>query len=143
MADRVSSDAVPTVRAKLQRHGAMDRLRIELPADEADSFPEGETVRFVLDGKERFAHFESHLTSDGLVVSGIFDTPDAARDRNGENRLAEWCKKHGRSAGGSVLVDVIEEGFQYGLRAPGDREFYAALEKPSDSLASIAEDLDS
>ncbi|WP_435361473.1 DUF7112 family protein [Haloarchaeobius sp. DFWS5] len=142
MADRVSSDAVPTVRAKLQRHGATDRLRIEIPADTDESFPEGEVVRFVLDGAERHARFESHLTSDGLVVAGIYDTPEDARERSGENRLPEWCAKHNRSAGGSVLVDVIEDGFQYGLRAPGDRSFYAALEKPSDSLASIAEEIE-
>ncbi|WP_435316815.1 DUF7112 family protein [Haloarchaeobius sp. TZWSO28] len=142
MADRVSSDSVPTVRAKLQKHGATDRLRIELPAEEAEKFPEGEVVRVMLDGKERHARIESHLTSDGLVIAGVFDTPSAAREKSGDDRLAEWCSKHNRSAGGSVLVDIIEDAFQYGVRAPGDRAFYTALEKPSDSLASIAEDIE-
>jgi hypothetical protein len=133
---------VPTVRARLARHGATDRLRIELPGDEADQFVEDEVIRLVLDGTEYHARIESHLASDALVIAGVYETPSQARERSGENHLSAWCKKHGRDAGQSVLVDVIETGFQYGVRAPGDRAFYTAHEKPSDSLASIAKQLE-
>lgn len=143
MADRVSSDAVPTVRATLAKHGATGRLKLELPADEAEQFPTDEVVRVVLDGDERFARVESSLTGDELLVSGVFDTPSAARNPGeGENHLTDWCEANGRSAGNSVLVDVVEAEFQYGLRAPGDRAVYDALEQPDGSLAAIASDLE-
>lgn len=143
MADRVSSDAVPTVRATLAEHGATGRLKLELPADEAERFPVDEVVRVVLDGDVYFARIESSLTGDDLLVSGVFETPSAARNPGeGENHLTAWCDEHGRSAGGSVLVDVIEAGFQYGLRAPGGRAVYDALEQPDESLASIASELE-
>ncbi|MFD1644108.1 DUF7112 family protein [Haloarchaeobius litoreus] len=143
MADRVSSDAVPTVRAKLAKHGATGRLKLELPADETDRFPVDEVVRVVLDGEQQFARIESSLTGEELLISGVFETPSAARNPGeGENHLTGWCEDNGRSAGGSVLVDVIEDGFQYGLRAPGGRAVYDALEQPDGSLASIASDLE-
>jgi len=44
--------------------------------------------------------------------------------------------------GQSVLVDVIEPGFKYGLREPGQRAFYDATESPDGNLADIAEQLD-
>ena len=143
MADRVSSDAVPTVRATLAKHGATGRLKLELPADEAERFPLDEVVRVVLDGEQYFARVERPLTGDELLISGVFETPSAARNPGeGENHLTSWCEDNGRSAGGSVLVDIIEDGFQYGLRAPGGRAVYDALEQPDGSLASIASDLE-
>ncbi|WP_257299918.1 hypothetical protein [Haloarchaeobius sp. FL176] len=143
MADRVSSDAVPTVRATLAKHGATGRLKLELPADETDRFPAEEVVRLVLDGDRYFARIESALTGDELLIAGAFETPSAARNPGeGENHLTTWCEANGRGAGGSVLVDVVEDGFQYGLRAPGGRAVYDALEQPDGSLASIASDLE-
>ncbi|WP_435349720.1 DUF7112 family protein [Haloarchaeobius sp. HRN-SO-5] len=143
MADRVSSETVPTVRATLAKHGATGRLKLELPAEEADHFPEDEVVRVVLDGNEKYAVVESQLTTDGLMIGGVYDTPSAARNPGeGTNRLTDWCEENGRGAGGSVLVDVVEDEFQYGLRVPGASAVYTALEKPDESLASIAESLD-
>ncbi|MFC4407358.1 DUF7112 family protein [Haloarchaeobius iranensis] len=143
MADRVSSDAVPTVRATLAKHGATGRLKLELPGDETDRFPVDEVVRLVLDGDQYFARIESALTGDELLIAGAFETPSAARNPGeGENHFTGWCEANGRDAGGSVLVDVIEDGFQYGLRAPGGRAVYDALEQPDGSLASIASELE-
>jgi hypothetical protein len=142
MVDRVSSDAVPTVRATLVKHGAMDRLRVELPEAEMDRFPAGDVVRVVLDGDTRHAEVKRHLTDDTYLLAGAFDTPEAARERSGEDRLEPWCEAANRQPGGSVLVDVVEEGFLYGLRAPGQKEFYTAVEAPEESLADIAESVD-
>ena len=142
MADRVSSDAVPTVRATLVKHGAMDRLRVEIPSDEMDRFPAGDVVRVVVDGDTRRSEVKRHLTEDTYLLAGAFDTPDDARERTGKDRLAAWCEDVNRQPGGSVLVDVVEEGFQYGLRAPGEKSFYTAHEAPDESLADIAESVD-
>lgn len=143
MADRVSSDhpSVDTVRATLAETAT--GVRLEIPADEREAFPAGEVVRVVLDGDERFARVERALTGDELTIPGVYDSPTFARDpREGEDRLPGWVDDHGVRTGGSVFVDVVEPAFLYGLRSPGETAVYEAREPPSDSLASIAEDLE-
>ena len=143
MADRISSDhpSVDTVRATLAETAT--GVRLEIPADEREAFPVDEVVRIVLGGDERFARLERALTGDDLTVSGIYDSPTFARDpREGTDRLAEWVTNNDVRTGGSVLVDVVEPAFLYGLRAPGETAVYEAREPPKDSLASIAEELE-
>lgn len=142
MADRVSSEAVPTVRATLVNHGAMDRLRVEIPSEENERFPPGDVVRVLLDGDTRYAEVKRHLTEDTYLLAGAFDTPEDARERSGTDRLEAWCEDANRQPGGSVLVDVIESDFLYGLRAPGSRAFYTDVEAPNESLADIAESVE-
>lgn len=143
MVDRVPSDhpSITTVRATLSKSGATSRPILELPTDGAVDFPDEEVVRIVVDGTVRHAEPRRPLTGDGLVVSGIYDTPEAAREKNGTDRLGEWVADAPVSFGGSVLIDEVEPGFEYGLRAPGKRVVYDATESPHDSLANIAEDL--
>jgi hypothetical protein len=143
MADRVSSEAVPTVRATLVKHGAMNRLRVEIPGDEMDRFPPGDVVRVMLDGDTRYTEVKRHLTEDTYLLAGAFDTPEDARERSGTDRLEDWCDAENRQPGQSVLVDVVEEEFLYGLRAPGAREFYTDVQAPSESLSDIAEAVES
>lgn len=160
MADRVASDheSITTVRATLARRGSTSRPAIELPderADEqcssspdsasprrdADAFPAGEVVRLVVDGSERHAKIEEY--AGDRSIPGAYDAPSMARDPgSASNRLVEWTDDAGLELGQSVLVDVIEEGFKYGVREPGERAFYDATEAPDDSLASIAEQLE-
>ena len=143
MADRVASDhqSVTTVRATLARRGSTSRPAVELPEDEADLFPAGDVVRVVLDGDERHARIEDHMGE--RVIPGVYDAPSFARDPgSAENRLVEWVDDAGLELGQSVLVDVVEEEFKYGLREPGERVVYDATEAPDDSLASIAEQLE-
>ncbi len=116
--------------------------RISIPADETAEFPADTVVRVVLDGQERFCRIDRPLTGDGLTIDGVYDTPASARQPGtGEDRLAEWLSTNGID-GGSVLVDVVEEDFQYGLRPPGETTIYTAKEPPSESLSSIAESID-
>jgi hypothetical protein len=137
---RVSSDTTDTVRATVIRSGATDHPCIEIPADDADAFPSEEVVRFVIDEREYRANIERPLTGDELLVRGAYDTPRLARNPGeGENRLVKWFEGSNREFDQSILLDVIEEGFQYGLREPGDRAVYSAAEAPDESLASIAE----
>lgn len=143
MADRIQSDhpSVHTVRASLETTATGHRL--DVPADERDRFPPGEVVRIVLDGAERYASIERALTGEELSIQGIYDAPRFARDpRDGTDRLSAWVDESEARVGGSVLLDVVEPDFLYGIRAPGETTVYEAKEPPSDSLSSIAEDLD-
>lgn len=143
--DRVRSGDVPTIDATLVSHGAVGRPAIELPdsADEpaVEDVPTDEVVRLSIDGDVRHARFEQFSSS--ARASGAFDTPDLARSPGeGENRLREWVDEQGLSTGRTVHLDVIEPGFAYGLRAPGEELIYDAPSSPDDSLASIAEQLE-
>jgi len=143
MADRVASDhdSITTVRATLARRGSTSRPAIELPDEQADAFPAGEVVRLVVDGAERHAKIEEY--AGDRSIPGAYDAPSMARDPgSASNRLVEWADDAGLELGQSVLVDVIEEGFKYGVREPGERVFYDATEAPDDSLASIAQQLE-
>ena len=145
MADRISSDhaSIPTVRATLVQSGALDRPKIEIPDDESDSFPDAELVRVVADDTEYRARVESPLTGEGREIRGLYETPRLARNPDeGENHLGAWVESAGVEFDQSVLVDVIEAGFKYGLRAPGQRTVYEATESPDDDLADIANKLD-
>ncbi|USZ69491.1 hypothetical protein NGM10_07085 [Halorussus salilacus] len=145
MADRISSDhsSLTTVRATLVKSGGLDRPKIEIPDDEADRFPDDELVRVVADDTEYRARIETPLTDDGREIRGLYETPRLARNPGeGENRLGSWVADTGVEFGQSVLVDVVEEGFKYGLREPGERVFYEATESPDEGLADIAKQLD-
>ncbi len=142
MADRISSDhpSVQTVRATCT--ATPTGRRLEIPSADRDAFPTDDVVRVVIAGDELFAQVERALTGDDLSIPGVYETPDLAREPSGGNdRLAAWLDETDISTGGSVLVDVVEPEFLYGLRAPGETAFYNAREPPSDSLSSIAKDI--
>ena len=143
MADRISSDnpSIRTVRATLEATATGQRVTI--PGEDSDQFPDDEVVRVVCDGKERFARPRRALGDDELSIPALYDSPRFARDPgSGEDRLADWVETSDVRVGGSVLVDVIEPAFLYGLRAPGETTVYEASEPPDEGLASIAEELD-
>jgi len=102
---------------------------------------EGDVVRVSLAGDEGHARIETAL--DGSpVLRRVVDNARLAREDEGENRLAEWVADADVPDGGSAHFDVITDGHQYGLRAPGERVVYAAKAAPDDSLADIARDLE-
>ncbi|WP_135533986.1 MULTISPECIES: hypothetical protein [Halostella] len=142
MADRVPSDhdSVTTVRATLSTAGSTRRRRLELPADAAEEFPADEVVRLVVDGSEFHARIETALTDETRILSGAYDAPRFARSPgDAPDRLGPWLDDVDVAVGDSVLVDVVEPGFKYGVREPGERVVYEATESPDDSLAAIAE----
>ncbi|WP_222916803.1 hypothetical protein [Natrinema sp. SYSU A 869] len=143
MTDRVASDhpSVQTVRSTCTETAT--GVKLEVPADDREAFPTDEVIRVVLDGEERFARVERALTGDDLSIPGVYDTPDLAQDPSGgTDRLTEWTTDHDIPTGGSVLIDVIESEFLYGLRAPGETAYYDAREPPNESLSEIAENLE-
>lgn len=137
--DRIASDnpAIETRRATVARYGGT-RKRVEIPGD----VPTDEVVRLVLDGTTYHARIEGGFADADPYVAGASDTPEGARSGDGSDRLQEWLDSADRSPGSTVLLDVIEPEFAYGLRKPGEEAVYDAVEKPSDSLASIARDLE-
>ncbi|AFO57767.1 MULTISPECIES: hypothetical protein [Natrinema] len=143
MTDRVASDhpSVQTVRSTCTETAT--GVKLEVPADDREAFPTDEVVRVVLDGEELFARVERALTGDDLSIPGVYDTPDLARDPSGgTDRLTEWTTDHDVPAGGSVLIDVVEPEFLYGLRSPGETTYYDAREPPTESLSEIADSLE-
>ncbi len=133
----VTSDGVETVRATIVESGALDRPKIRLPDDTA---AEG-VVRVDADGTSYHAPVAVALDGD-LELRGLYDNARMARERDGDNRLASWVDEKGLDPGRTVLVDVVVEDEQYGLRAPGEEAVYRVVDAPDDDLASIAEDVD-
>jgi hypothetical protein len=141
MPDRIAADnpSVETIRATLAAAGATGRPRIAVPDESTESFPVGEVVRLVLDGRTRFARIDRAL-DDSIEIRGAYDNRRRARDADGENRLVEWATGEGVEVGRSVLVDVVEVGELYGVRRPGANAVYELPRKNrDDSLAAIAE----
>jgi hypothetical protein len=113
----------------------LDRPRVWVP----DGPPTDEVVRLVLDGAEYRAQFRPD--DGGAVLRGAYDTAEQAREPgDATDRLDEWIDAAGLEAGRTVHLDVVEEGFRYGLRAPGEGAVYDTGRPPS-SLADIARDL--
>lgn len=145
---RVRAATLRTIDAPLVGHGAIDRPAIELPGDVDTGpgtdglVPVDEVVRLELGGSTRHARFEEY--AGGIRATGAFDTPELARSPGeGTNRLAEWVDDRSLSPGRTVHLDLVEPGFAYGLRAPGESAVYdAPSSSPDDSLAAIAEDLE-
>lgn len=133
----VTSDDVETVRATIVESGSLDRPKVSVPDG---TMPEG-VVRVDADGATYHAPVAIDFDGD-LELRGLYDNARMARERDGENRLREWVDDQGLAPGRTVLVDVVVEGEQYGLRAPGDSAVYRVVESPDDDLASIAEDVD-
>jgi hypothetical protein len=136
--ERVPSDhaAVDSHRVRLETVGRTGRPRVPLP--DALDHTAGDVLRLSLEGIEAHAQVTADLRGEPGIESAH---PDAqlARTGEGENRLAAWVDRHGLGAGDPLLVDVVTPGYQYGLRRPGERVVYDAVEAPDDGLADIAE----
>jgi hypothetical protein len=141
---RVPSDhgSIETFRATVESVGRTDRPKVVLPEDAGEALDADEVVRLVVDDRTYHTRVDVDLDG-GRELRGAFRSPTLARDPDaGEDHLAAWLAETGIETGNSVLVDVVTEGFQYGLREPGARAVYEVAEKPDDGLASIARDID-
>lgn len=142
MPEFVSHESVPSAVGTLARRGGTRRPEIQLSADAADRFPDGDVVRLVLDGSEHRTRI-ARRTDGTPAIRGAYETNELARNPgDGEDALPQWVETHELEPGRSVHVDVIEPGFKYGVRAPGGTATYEATEPPKSSLADIAESLD-
>jgi hypothetical protein len=138
--ERVPSDhaTVDSHRIHLETVGRTGRPRVPLP-DAIDHTTE-EVLRLSLEGVDAHAQVAANLRGEpGL--EGAYPDAQLARTGNGENRLVEWVDRHGLGAGDPLLFDIVTAGYQYGLRRPGERVVYDAVQAPDDDLSDIAEKL--
>ncbi|PSQ51463.1 hypothetical protein BRD20_11065 [Halobacteriales archaeon SW_8_65_20] len=141
MADSVPSDAVSSVRATLARAGRTDRPKVTVPDEENDQFPEFEVVRIGTGDDTYFTRIELSL-DDTIEIRGLYDNARRAKEGDDENHLPGWADDNGLDFGRTVHLDILEEGFFYGLRAPGERIVYRVPDHPDDGLADIAESVE-
>ena len=134
---RLSSDGLETIHLTIVESGALDRLKLSVPDG---AMPDG-VVRVDVGRSTYHAPVEVGLDGN-LELRGLYDNARMARERDGQNHLEDWVADNGLEAGRTVLLDVVVEGAQYGLRAPGEDAVYRVVERPDDDLAVIAEDVD-
>lgn len=138
MSDFVTHESVETVAGRVDRVGGTRRRQVVAPGIDP---PADDVVRLDVDGSTYRAPVD--VTGDGdLTFRGAYESPSQARERTGPDHLADFLDDHDLDAGRTVHVDVVEPGFRYGLRAPGQSATYRETGRPSSSLADIARDLD-
>ena len=142
MTDRIPSDhaTIESHRISLGTVGRTRRLQVELP-DELECAVD-DVVYLSLEGDGFHATITASLHGDA-AVQDAFPTRQLARTRAGEDALRAWVDDTGLTAGDALVLDVLREGYAYGLRRPGKRVVYAPPEPPNSSLADIARNLDS
>lgn len=138
MPDAVPSDhdAVDHHRVRLSQVGRTNRLQVPLP----DGLPcePGDVVSLSLSGDGAFTQVTTTLGGDP-AVRDAFPTRRLARTDDADaDVLANWFDEHSVGAGDTLVLDVLTEGYAYGLREPGSRVVYAPPEKPDSSLTDIA-----
>lgn len=138
MSDFVTHEAIETVDGSVERVGGTRRRRIVAPGLAP---PADDVVRVDVDGTTYRAPVDETTAGD-LAITGAYETPTMARNRTGTDHLAAFIDDHDLDIGRSVHVDVVEDGFRYGVRAPGQRATYESTGKPKSSLADIARRLD-
>jgi hypothetical protein len=139
--DRLPSDhaVVDSHRVELDAVGSTARPQVVLPP-ELSCVPD-EFVRLSLGGTQTHAAVVSTLRGDS-AIRGAYANRKLARSREAENLLANWFDEGGHGPGSTLVLDVLTEGYAYGLREPGERVVYEPVQRPDSSLADIAESLD-
>jgi len=140
--DRVPSDhgTVTSHRTDLDEIGRTGRPRVPLP-DAVDASV-GDGVRLSVGGERYHARIEESLGGDPDLRGAFANARLARTSGEGRNHFRKWVEAAGLATGDAVLLDVVTDGYAYGLREPGTRAVYTPLEPPSSSLSDIARDLD-
>ena len=141
---RLPSDheAVTTHRTHVESVGRTSRPQVPVP--ETVEVAIGDVVRLTLADETRHARVRETL-GGGRDLRGAYANARLARAGDageGDDHLREWVESAGLSTGDAVLFDTVTPGFQYGLRRPGERVVYTALDPPASSLSDIARDVD-
>lgn len=140
MTDRLPSDhpVVDSHRIELDAVGSTGRPQLVLPP--GLSCDPGDIVRLSLAGTRTHAEVVSTLRGE-TAVRRACRTRRLARTGEGTDLLGGWLDDGGHGPGSTLLLDVLTEGYAYGLREPGERVLYEPVEPPDSSLADIAESL--
>lgn len=140
MTDAIPSDhpAVDSYRVELSSVGSTGRPQLVVPADlDCEA---GEFVRLVVDGRKTHAEVVSTLGDERAIRAG-YANKRLARTGEGTDLLGDWLDDAGFGPGSTLVLDVLTEGYAYGLRIPGERLVYDPIEKPDASLSDIADSL--
>ncbi len=140
MADAIPSDhpAVDSYCVDLTTVGSTRRPQVLLP-DELTCEPD-DFVRLALADRLTHAQVASTLSGDP-TIQGAYANKRLARTAEGENLLAAWLDDVGLEPDRTLVLDVLTDGYAYGLRSPGERVVYDPVEKPDSSLSDIADSL--
>lgn len=141
MTDRIPSDheTVDSHRIRLSTVGRTGRPQIPLPADLDCAVDD--VLWLSLEGEQGHAEVTGDLSGEP-TIRGVYANARLARaDGEGENELAAWVEAHDLSADDPLFVDVLTPSHAYGLRRPGERVVYHAVDPPDAGLAEIARDL--
>jgi len=138
--DPLPSDhpVVDSHRIELDAVGSTGRPQLVLPS--ALSCAIGDTVWLSLAGTGAYAEVAGTLHGDA-AIRAAYANRQLARTAEGGDLLGDWFEEHGFGPGTTLLLDVLTEGYGYGLREPGTRVVYEPVERPDPSLADIAESL--
>lgn len=141
MTDRIVSDhdTVESHRVHLSQVGGTRRLQIPLPAELSLAVADVISVSF--DQESCHARVDRTLEGNRALRRAV-RTRQQARTGDGTDLLAEWLDTAGLGGGDPLLLDVLTEGYAYGLRQPGARVVYQPPDRPDASLADIARNLD-
>ena len=141
MTDRLPSDhpAVDSHRVELDAVGSTGRPQVVLPP--VLSCAPGDIVRLSLEGTRTHTEVVSTLRGADAVRRACRNRR-LTRTGEGTDLLGEWLDNGGYEPGSTLLLDVLTEGYAYGLREPGARVFYEPTDPPDSSLTDIAESLD-
>lgn len=137
MPERIAHDhpTVETVPATVARDGPTRRPMVTFSADL--ELEPGDLMRLDLDGTEYRAPIEK-AGEDALGLRLAARSPTQARNPgDGDNALLEWLEERTVDVGQTLHLDVVEPGFRYGLRMPGEKAVYQSG-RPDQSLAAIA-----
>jgi len=141
VADAIPSDhpAVDSYRVDLTTIGSTGRPQLLLPAElhcDSDAF-----VRLVIADRQTHAQVVSTLSGE-LAIQDAYANKRLARNSDGENLLATWLDDAGLEPETTLVLDVLTDGYAYGLRKPGERVVYEPVEKPDSALADIVDSLE-
>lgn len=141
MTDALPSDhpSIVSYRVTLGRVGSTNRPQLPLP--EELTCESSEYIRLTVDGTRTHAEVTESLRGERTVI-GAYANRRMARMGEGTDILGEWLRENGYEPGETVVLDVLTEGYAYGVREPGARVIYHPVEKPNSSLADIAQSLD-
>lgn len=140
VADRVPASVLETHRGTVERAGRTARPTVALPVVIGDGT---DVIVVVIDGR-RYHGCVRH--GDGTSsIRAVYDSPTDARrgpaKSTAVNRLAEWVEAVDLAVGRTVLLDVVDAGRVYGLRAPGKSAIYT-LQERDEGLADIASSIE-
>lgn len=140
MTDAIPSDhpAVDSYRVELSSVGSTGRPQLVVPAEL--TCEEGDFVRLVVDSQQTHARVDSTLSGERTIRAG-YANKKLARSNDGADLLGAWLDDAGFGPGSTLVLDVLTDGYAYGLRVPGKRVVYDPIEKPNSSLSDIADSL--